>query len=65
MGENLDAINAKIEAIQSSADNIAGDITKLTEQISGGLTKDEAVGVVTKLTGIADNLKAIADVTQE
>ena len=65
MGTKLEEIQAQIEAIQAAADNIAADITKLTDTITGGLTAAEAEGVVSKLTGIAENLKAISEITPE
>lgn len=60
MGEKLDAIRAELSAINESTNNIAADLDRLANQISGGLTAEEADSVVAELKSTSDQLKAIA-----
>lgn len=57
---------AALQEVTSSLDNIAADITRLTDQLAnGGLTPDEEQEVFTQLRAVADRARAIADVTPE
>jgi methyl-accepting chemotaxis protein len=60
MGEKLDAINSALAEINDSTNNIAADLDRLAQQISGGLTAAEADSVVSELKTTSDQLKAIA-----
>jgi chromosome segregation ATPase len=60
MGEKLDAIKAELSAINESTNNIAADLDRLADQITGGLTAAEAESVVSELKSTSEQLKAIA-----
>jgi len=60
MGEKLNAINEQLSAINESTNNIAADLDRLAEQITGGLTAAEADSVVNQLKTTSEQLKAIA-----
>jgi chromosome segregation ATPase len=60
MSEKLDAINAQLASINESTNNIAADLDRLADQISGGLTAAEADSVVSQLKTTSDQLKEIA-----
>lgn len=60
MGEKLDAIKAELSAINESTNNIAADLDRLADQITGGLTSAEADSVVSELKSTSEQLKAIA-----
>lgn len=50
--------------VTAALDNIAADITRLTDQLStGGLTDAEEQEVFTQLRAVADRAKTIADTT--
>lgn len=50
--------------VTAALDNIASDITRLTNQLStGGLTDAEEQEVFTQLRAVADRAKTIADTT--
>lgn len=50
--------------VTAALDNIAADITRLTDQLStGGLTEAEEQEVFTQLRAVADRAKTIADTT--
>lgn len=52
--------------VTGSLDNIAADITRLTDQLqTGGLTDAEEAEVFAQLRAVADRAKAIADTTPE
>lgn len=51
--------------INVATNNIAADIQKLSEQISGGLSAEEAAGVAAQLSTVATQLEAIAAVTPD
>jgi hypothetical protein len=52
--------------VTSSLENIAADITRLTDQLAnGGLTDAEEQEVFAALRAVADRAKAIADATPE
>ncbi len=60
--EFQDALNE----VTSSLDNIAADITRLTDQLqNGGLTDTEEAEVFTQLRAVADRARQIADTTPE
>lgn len=65
MGQKLDEILAQVSGINDATNNIAADLERLAEQITGGLTSAEADSVVAGLTAAADKLKAIADINPE
>lgn len=60
--QQLDALKAQIS---EGLENIAGDITRLSESLTGGLSEDEAEDVKAGFQAIADRVKSIADVTPE
>lgn len=50
--------------VTAALDNIAADITRLTDQLStGGLTEAEEQEIFTQLRAVADRAKTIADTT--
>jgi hypothetical protein len=52
--------------VTTALDNIAADITRLTDQLAtGGLTDAEEQEVFTQLRAVADRAKQIADTTPE
>lgn len=52
--------------VTSALDNIAADITRLTDQLqNGGLTEAEEGEIFTQLRAVADRAKQIADTTPE
>ena len=52
--------------VGSALDNIAADITRLTDQLSGGgLTDAEEQEIFTQLRAVADRAKQIADTTAD
>lgn len=57
--------DAAFATINDATNNIAADITKLSGQIAGGLSADDATAVVTQLNDVATKLQAIAAVTPE
>lgn len=60
--EFQDALNE----VTSSLENIAADITRLTDQLeTGGLTDAEEAEVFSQLRAVADRAKQIADATPE
>lgn len=65
MAKKIDEINALLQGINDSTNNIAADLERLGGVIAGGLTPAEANGVVAQLQAAADKLKAVADVTPE
>lgn len=57
---------AALQEVTSSLDNIAADITRLTDRLEqGGLTEAEEQEVFTQLRAVADRAKSIADTTPE
>jgi hypothetical protein len=57
---------AALNEVTASLDNIAADITRLTDQLeTGGLTEAEEAEVFTQLRAVADRAKSIADTTPE
>lgn len=57
---------AALTEITTSLENIAADITRLTDQLeTGGLTEAEEQEVFTQLRAVADRAKTIADTTPE
>jgi hypothetical protein len=72
INQKLNTMPTKAEFEQALAevgtalDNIAADITRLTDQLSGGgLTDAEEQEIFTQLRAVADRAKAIADTTPE
>jgi len=58
--------DAAFAQINEATNNIADDITRLTNQLgAGGLSPDEQAAALTELQGVADKLKQIAAVTPE
>lgn len=51
----IDDVNAALAALQSEFTTFLADVTA---QISGGLTADEAAGVVTQINGFTTQLQA-------
>lgn len=52
--------------ITSAMDNIADDITRLTDQLqTGSLTEAEETEIFDQLRGVADRAKQVADRTPE
>lgn len=52
--------------VTAALDNIAADITRLTDQLqNGGLTPAEETDIFDQLRAVADRAKTIADVTPE
>lgn len=52
--------------VTAALDNIAADITRLTDQLqNGGLTPAEETDILDQLRAVADRAKTIADVTPE
>lgn len=58
-------MEATLEEINVSTNNIAADIVKLTNSIKPGLTQAQADTIKGRLTTISDQLKAIAAQTPE
>lgn len=55
-----------LDEVTSSLENIAADITRLTDQLeNGGLNEAEEAEVFTQLRAVADRAKAISDTTPE
>ncbi len=55
-------INQSTNDLGSSLDNIATDITTLTDKlVTGGLTPDETTAVLAEFSGVADKVKSLAD----
>jgi hypothetical protein len=55
-----------LDEVTSSLENIAADVTRLTDQLeNGGLSEAEEAEVFTQLRAVADRAKAIADTTPE
>lgn len=69
----IDAVNTALSDNATALDNIAADITRLTEQLqTGGLTDAQEEDIFAQLSAIAtraresaDKAKALADVTPE
>lgn len=52
--------------VTAALDNIAADITRLTDQLqTGGLTDAEETEIFDQLRAVADRAKVIADTTPE
>lgn len=52
--------------IKTNTENIATDITTLTDKLAaGGLTADEEANVLTELRSVAGRLKEISDITPD
>ncbi len=67
-----DQINQSVTGLGDSLANIATDITTLTNRLAGGLTPDETTAVLaefgdvaSKVQGLADAAKSIADRTPD
>jgi archaellum component FlaC len=58
-------ITAQLSRINDSTNNIAADLQRLADQISGGLSASEADGVVSQLKAAADKLSDIAAINPE
>lgn len=57
---------AALTEVTTSLENIAADITRLTDQLAtGGLSDAEEQEVFAQLRAVADRAKAIADATPE
>lgn len=57
---------AALNEVTSSLENIAADITRLTDQLeTGGLTEAEEQSVFDQLRAVADRARQIADTTPE
>lgn len=55
-----------LDEVTGSLDNIAADITRLTDQLeAGGLSEADEAEVFSQLRAVADRAKAIADTTPE
>lgn len=54
-------IQAAIAEITSAADNIAADLDRIAEQVSGGLTEAEATEVQGQLSALATKMRGLAD----
>lgn len=65
MGAKQDEIKALISGINDSTNNIAADLERIAGGLSGGLSADEADGVIAELKTAADKLKAVADTNPE
>jgi methyl-accepting chemotaxis protein len=61
----IDDINALISGINEDTNNIAADLERIAGGITGGLTSEEADGVIAQLTAAAAKLKAVADTNPE
>jgi hypothetical protein len=62
----LEQFNAAFAQINDSTNNIAADITRLTQQLqAGGLSATEQQAVFDQLNGVAAQLQQIAAVTPE
>jgi len=60
-----DDIKALIGGINESTNNIAADLERIATNIAGGLTAEEADGVIADLQTAAAKLKAVADINPE
>jgi len=60
MAKKIDDINALLSEINDSTNNISADLDRIASQIDGGLTAEEADGVVAQLRSASDALKAVA-----
>lgn len=60
--EDLEALRVQIA---DATANIAGDIERLTAQVSGGLSAEDAVAVVAGFQEVADRLKAVSEIVPE
>lgn len=55
-----------LDTVTTALDNIAADITRLTDELAtGGLTDAEETDVLNQLRAVADRARAIADTTPE
>lgn len=55
-----------LDEVTGSLDNIAADITRLTDQLeTGGLSEADEAEVFAQLRAVADRAKAIADTTPD
>lgn len=56
------SINQSTSDLGGSLDNIATDITTLTDKLTaGGLSPDETTAVLAEFSGVADKVKSLAD----
>jgi peptidoglycan hydrolase CwlO-like protein len=60
--DELDAIR---QQIADSTANLAGDIEKLSAQVAGGMSAEDAVAVVAGFQEVADRLKAVSEIVPE
>lgn len=52
--------------VSAALDNIAADITRLTDQLqTGGLTAEQEQSIFDQLRAVADRAKSVADITPE
>lgn len=61
----IDDINALVQGINDSTNNIAADLERIAGGLTGGLTAAEADSVIAELQAAADKLKAVADINPE
>jgi peptidoglycan hydrolase CwlO-like protein len=60
MTGKIDDVNRLLTELDAATNSVAAEIDALKAQISGGLTAEEATGVVTRLATASDRLKALA-----
>jgi methyl-accepting chemotaxis protein len=60
MAKKIDDINALLSEINDSTNNIAADLDRIAQQAEGGLSAEEADGVVSQLRSASEALKAVA-----
>jgi len=61
--ENKAALAAIKQQIQDAADNLAQDITNLSNKVGTGMTQEDVDETAAGLQAVADKLKTLADVT--
>jgi uncharacterized lipoprotein YehR (DUF1307 family) len=65
MATTKEELTALLTEIGSAIDNVAGDIDRLAEQATGGITPADADAFKTQLTDLRDKLRTVADKTPE
>ena len=59
MSEVLDQLNAKVDRITAATTGVAGDIRSIKDQLSGGVSAEEAAALSEKLEAAASRLEGL------
>lgn len=65
MATKLEEIQALLQGLNDSTNNIAADLERIAGGLTGGLTAGEADLVIAELQAAADQLKAVADINAD